>query len=167
MDRQLSLNRAETFSFVNPWIRYFLFFFSFLFWVSRIATNPFNVHIQDQCGHFKMQFLVTHRELQHKRGASSPPWVYFWFGTVLYIYTYIWTSRLLMQHWSLGLVAHSYQTLLTQPTPDTPARLVVSHNDLFFFPTAFRLHSGFTTPGCTLTNKQTGKVPCLEETINK
>lgn len=36
MDRQLNLNRAETFSFVNPWIRYFLFFFSFLFWVSRV-----------------------------------------------------------------------------------------------------------------------------------
>uniref|UniRef100_A0A3B4XBY7 Tetraspanin 33b n=1 Tax=Seriola lalandi dorsalis TaxID=1841481 RepID=A0A3B4XBY7_SERLL len=35
MDRKLNLNRAETFSFVNPWIRYFLFFFSFLFWVSR------------------------------------------------------------------------------------------------------------------------------------
>ncbi len=37
MDRKLSLNRAETFSFVNPWIRYFLFFFSFLFWVSTVA----------------------------------------------------------------------------------------------------------------------------------
>lgn len=35
MDRKLNLNRAETFSFVNPWIRYFLFFFSFLFWVSN------------------------------------------------------------------------------------------------------------------------------------
>lgn len=35
MDRKLNLNRAETFSFVNPWIRYFLFFFSFLFWVSK------------------------------------------------------------------------------------------------------------------------------------
>lgn len=38
MDRKLNLDRAETFSFVNPWIRYFLFFFSFLFWVSRVAT---------------------------------------------------------------------------------------------------------------------------------
>ncbi len=39
MDRKLNLNRAETFSFVNPWIRYFLFFFSFLFWVSRAARS--------------------------------------------------------------------------------------------------------------------------------
>uniref|UniRef100_A0A3Q4BUJ6 Uncharacterized protein n=1 Tax=Mola mola TaxID=94237 RepID=A0A3Q4BUJ6_MOLML len=38
MDRELNLNRAETFSFVNPWIRYFLFFFSFLFWVSDVAN---------------------------------------------------------------------------------------------------------------------------------
>uniref|UniRef100_A0A3B5LCI7 Tetraspanin-33 n=1 Tax=Xiphophorus couchianus TaxID=32473 RepID=A0A3B5LCI7_9TELE len=33
MDRESNLNRTETFSFVNPWIRYFLFFFSFLFWL--------------------------------------------------------------------------------------------------------------------------------------
>lgn len=37
MGRERHLNRDETFSFVNPWIRYFLFFFSFLFWVSRVA----------------------------------------------------------------------------------------------------------------------------------
>uniref|UniRef100_A0A3Q3XME3 Uncharacterized protein n=1 Tax=Mola mola TaxID=94237 RepID=A0A3Q3XME3_MOLML len=39
MDRELNLNRAETFSFVNPWIRYFLFFFSFLFWVSAMFLH--------------------------------------------------------------------------------------------------------------------------------
>lgn len=36
MDRKQNLYRNETFSFVNPWIRYFLFFFSFLFWVSTV-----------------------------------------------------------------------------------------------------------------------------------
>lgn len=39
MDRQASLTRMETFSFVNPWIRYFLFFFSFLFWVSEASDT--------------------------------------------------------------------------------------------------------------------------------
>ncbi|GLD60701.1 tetraspanin-33-like protein [Lates japonicus] len=39
MDRKLNLNRAETFSFVNPWIRYFLFFFSFLFWTRPVAEH--------------------------------------------------------------------------------------------------------------------------------
>lgn len=39
MDRQVSLSRTEMFSFVNPWIRYFLFFFSFLFWVSEASDT--------------------------------------------------------------------------------------------------------------------------------
>lgn len=42
MDRKLNLDRAETFSFVNPWIRYFLFFFSFLFWVSKTKAVLFS-----------------------------------------------------------------------------------------------------------------------------
>lgn len=37
MDRDLNLNRAETFSYINPWIRYFLFVFSFTFWVSKAS----------------------------------------------------------------------------------------------------------------------------------
>ena len=40
MDRIQNLNRAETFSYINPWIRYFLFFFSLLFWVSRLSSLP-------------------------------------------------------------------------------------------------------------------------------
>ncbi|XP_047452218.1 tetraspanin-33b isoform X3 [Mugil cephalus] len=48
MDRELSLNRAETFSFVNPWIRYFLFFFSFLFWVFSLLIIAIGVYAKIQ-----------------------------------------------------------------------------------------------------------------------
>ncbi|XP_075898805.1 tetraspanin-33b isoform X2 [Nelusetta ayraudi] len=48
MDRQLNLNRAETFSFVNPWIRYFLFFFSFLFWVFSLLIVAIGVYAKIQ-----------------------------------------------------------------------------------------------------------------------
>ncbi|XP_072241269.1 tetraspanin-33b isoform X1 [Leuresthes tenuis] len=48
MDRELNLNRAETFSFVNPWIRYFLFFFSFLFWVFSLLIVAIGVYAKVQ-----------------------------------------------------------------------------------------------------------------------
>eukprot|EP00064_Thunnus_orientalis_P000235 superscaffoldBa00000011_g235 len=48
MDRKLNLNRAETFSFVNPWIRYFLFFFSFLFWVFSLLIVAMGVYAKVQ-----------------------------------------------------------------------------------------------------------------------
>ncbi|XP_024137072.1 tetraspanin-33b isoform X3 [Oryzias melastigma] len=48
MERELSLNRAETFSFVNPWIRYFLFFFSFLFWVFSLLIVAIGVYAKVQ-----------------------------------------------------------------------------------------------------------------------
>ncbi|XP_019959176.1 tetraspanin-33b isoform X4 [Paralichthys olivaceus] len=48
MDRKLTLNRAETFSFVNPWIRYFLFFFSFLFWVFSLLIVAIGVYAKVQ-----------------------------------------------------------------------------------------------------------------------
>lgn len=137
MDRQLNLNRAETFSFVNPWIRYFLFFFSFLFWVSRVCKVrrfPGGFHpVKKQGSHHEdMQFLVTRREAPHKHGASSPPWVYFWFGPVLYIYIHIFGGA----RYSHSTAASGWlciQTVLTQATPHTPANLVVSHDLHFFF----------------------------------
>nr|XP_046166750.1 tetraspanin-33b isoform X5 [Oncorhynchus gorbuscha] len=48
MDRKLNLNRAETFSFINPWIRYFLFFFSFLFWVFSLLIVAIGVYAKVQ-----------------------------------------------------------------------------------------------------------------------
>ncbi|XP_034734328.1 tetraspanin-33b isoform X2 [Etheostoma cragini] len=48
MDRKQNLNRAETFSFVNPWIRYFLFFFSFLFWVFSLLIVAIGVYAKVQ-----------------------------------------------------------------------------------------------------------------------
>uniref|UniRef100_A0A3B4AF11 Tetraspanin n=1 Tax=Periophthalmus magnuspinnatus TaxID=409849 RepID=A0A3B4AF11_9GOBI len=48
MDRDLNLKRAETFSFVNPWIRYFLFFFSFLFWVFSLLIIAIGVYAKIQ-----------------------------------------------------------------------------------------------------------------------
>uniref|UniRef100_W5NJK5 Tetraspanin n=1 Tax=Lepisosteus oculatus TaxID=7918 RepID=W5NJK5_LEPOC len=48
MDGKLSLNRAETFSFINPWIRYFLFFFSFLFWVFSLVIVAIGVYAKVQ-----------------------------------------------------------------------------------------------------------------------
>ncbi|XP_035012745.1 tetraspanin-33b isoform X2 [Hippoglossus stenolepis] len=48
MDRNLNLNRAETFSFINPWIRYFLFFFSFLFWVFSLLIVAIGVYAKVQ-----------------------------------------------------------------------------------------------------------------------
>ncbi|XP_032435995.1 tetraspanin-33b isoform X2 [Xiphophorus hellerii] len=48
MDRESNLNRAETFSFVNPWIRYFLFFFSFLFWVFSLLIVGIGVYAKVQ-----------------------------------------------------------------------------------------------------------------------
>ncbi|XP_051512793.1 tetraspanin-33-like [Myxocyprinus asiaticus] len=48
MDRQVSLNRMETFSFVSPWIRYFLFFFSFLFWVFSLLIVGIGVYAKVQ-----------------------------------------------------------------------------------------------------------------------
>ncbi|KAF0041409.1 hypothetical protein F2P81_007307 [Scophthalmus maximus] len=48
MDRKLNLNRAGTFSFVNPWIRYFLFFFSFLFWVFSLLIVAIGVYAKVQ-----------------------------------------------------------------------------------------------------------------------
>ncbi|XP_037623685.1 tetraspanin-33b isoform X3 [Sebastes umbrosus] len=48
MDRKQNLNRAETFSFVNPWIRYFLFFFSFLFWTFSLLIVAIGVYAKVQ-----------------------------------------------------------------------------------------------------------------------
>ncbi|KAK2841985.1 hypothetical protein Q5P01_012185 [Channa striata] len=48
MDRNQNLNRAETFSFINPWIRYFLFFFSFLFWVFSLLIIAIGVYAKIQ-----------------------------------------------------------------------------------------------------------------------
>ncbi|XP_039616715.1 tetraspanin-33b isoform X2 [Polypterus senegalus] len=48
MDRPLSFDRAETFSFINPWIRYFLFFFSFLFWVLSLVIIAIGVYAKIQ-----------------------------------------------------------------------------------------------------------------------
>ncbi|XP_051917757.1 tetraspanin-33b isoform X1 [Hippocampus zosterae] len=48
MDRKHRLDRAETFSFVNPWIRYFLFFFSFLFWVFSLLIVAIGVYAKVQ-----------------------------------------------------------------------------------------------------------------------
>ncbi|XP_014860903.1 PREDICTED: tetraspanin-33-like isoform X2 [Poecilia mexicana] len=48
MDRESNLNRAETFSFINPWIRYFLFFFSFLFWVFSLLIVGIGVYAKVQ-----------------------------------------------------------------------------------------------------------------------
>ncbi|XP_061678899.1 tetraspanin-33b [Syngnathoides biaculeatus] len=48
MDRKHHLDRAETFSFVNPWIRYFLFFFSFLFWVFSLLIVAIGVYAKVQ-----------------------------------------------------------------------------------------------------------------------
>ncbi|KAK2894540.1 hypothetical protein Q8A67_011769 [Cirrhinus molitorella] len=48
MDRQVSLTTTEMFSFVNPWIRYFLFFFSFLFWVFSLLIVAIGVYANVQ-----------------------------------------------------------------------------------------------------------------------
>ncbi|XP_068070916.1 tetraspanin-33b isoform X2 [Danio rerio] len=48
MDRQVSLSRTEMFSFLNPWIRYFLFFFSFLFWVFSLLIVAIGVYAKAQ-----------------------------------------------------------------------------------------------------------------------
>uniref|UniRef100_A0A3P8UTC8 Tetraspanin n=1 Tax=Cynoglossus semilaevis TaxID=244447 RepID=A0A3P8UTC8_CYNSE len=48
MDSDQSLKRAETFSYVNPWIRYFLFFFSFLFWVFSFVIVGIGVYAKLQ-----------------------------------------------------------------------------------------------------------------------
>ncbi|XP_051580567.1 tetraspanin-33b isoform X3 [Myxocyprinus asiaticus] len=48
MDRQVSLSRTETFSFINPWIRYFLFFFSFLFWIFSLLIVAIGVYAKVQ-----------------------------------------------------------------------------------------------------------------------
>lgn len=72
-------------------------------------------------------FLVTRWEPQDKNGTSSPALFYFWVGTVLCINSICIYIYLLLQHWSLGLVVHSYQTVLSQATSDTPANLVVNH----------------------------------------
>uniref|UniRef100_A0A3Q3KPE0 Tetraspanin n=1 Tax=Monopterus albus TaxID=43700 RepID=A0A3Q3KPE0_MONAL len=42
------MNRAETFSFVNPLIRYFLFIFSFLFWVFSMLIVAIGVYAKFQ-----------------------------------------------------------------------------------------------------------------------
>ncbi|XP_048862547.1 tetraspanin-33b isoform X2 [Brienomyrus brachyistius] len=47
-DMDLNLNRAETFSFINPWIRYFLFFFSFLFWMLSMLIVIIGVYAKTQ-----------------------------------------------------------------------------------------------------------------------
>ncbi|CAL8323537.1 tetraspanin-33b [Gadus morhua] len=48
MDRIQNLNRAETFSYINPWIRYFLFFFSLLFWVFSLLIVMIGVYAKVQ-----------------------------------------------------------------------------------------------------------------------
>ncbi|CAL8263033.1 unnamed protein product [Merluccius merluccius] len=48
MDRTQNLQRAETFSFINPWIRYSLFFFSFLFWVLSLLIVAIGVYAKVQ-----------------------------------------------------------------------------------------------------------------------
>ncbi|XP_040018973.1 tetraspanin-33b isoform X4 [Gasterosteus aculeatus] len=48
MDRKRGLNRAKDFSFVNPWIRYFLFFFSFVFWVFSLLIVAVGVYAKIQ-----------------------------------------------------------------------------------------------------------------------
>ncbi|XP_034079278.1 tetraspanin-33b isoform X2 [Gymnodraco acuticeps] len=48
MDRKQNLYRNETFSFVNPWIRYFLFFFSFLFWAFSLLIVAIGVYAKVQ-----------------------------------------------------------------------------------------------------------------------
>ncbi|XP_077954105.1 tetraspanin-33-like [Gasterosteus aculeatus] len=48
MDRKQRLNRAKDFSFVNPWIRYFLFFFSFVFWVFSLLIVAVGVYAKIQ-----------------------------------------------------------------------------------------------------------------------
>ncbi|XP_028813419.1 tetraspanin-33b [Denticeps clupeoides] len=60
MDRDLSLSRTKTFSFINPWIRYFLFFFSFLFWVFSVLIVGIGVYakIQKATDAVRDSFLV-------------------------------------------------------------------------------------------------------------
>ncbi|KAF4091705.1 hypothetical protein AMELA_G00039840 [Ameiurus melas] len=48
MDRDLNLSRAETFSLINPCIRYFLFLFSFLFWVFSLCIVAIGVYAKVQ-----------------------------------------------------------------------------------------------------------------------
>ncbi|KAK2847962.1 hypothetical protein Q7C36_009644 [Tachysurus vachellii] len=48
MDRDLNLNRAETFSYINPWILYFLFIFSFTFWVFSLCIVAIGVYAKVQ-----------------------------------------------------------------------------------------------------------------------
>ncbi|KAM8892800.1 tetraspanin-33b isoform 2-T2 [Spinachia spinachia] len=48
MDGKPRLNRAEDFTFVNPWIRYFLFFFSFVFWVFSLLIVAIGVYAKVQ-----------------------------------------------------------------------------------------------------------------------
>lgn len=77
-------------------------------------------------------------------------------------------TYLLMQLRSLGLVAHSYQTVLSQATSSTPANLVVSHLHFFFSPTAFDSAAQRFYNTTMYSNTQTNKrVKCRAEAINK
>ncbi|XP_046720969.1 tetraspanin-33b [Silurus meridionalis] len=48
MDRDPNPNGAETFSLINPWIRYFLFLFSFLFWMFSLCIVAIGVYARVQ-----------------------------------------------------------------------------------------------------------------------
>ncbi|XP_007896585.1 tetraspanin-33b isoform X1 [Callorhinchus milii] len=48
MDIGRRLNRVENFTFINPWIKYCLFFFSFLFWTISLVIVAIGVYAKIQ-----------------------------------------------------------------------------------------------------------------------
>ncbi|XP_060779681.1 tetraspanin-33b [Neoarius graeffei] len=60
MERDLNLSRAETFSYLNPCIRYFLFLFSFLFWVFSLCIVAIGIYatVQKAAGPVRDTFLI-------------------------------------------------------------------------------------------------------------
>ncbi|XP_032881786.1 tetraspanin-33-like isoform X2 [Amblyraja radiata] len=48
MDIGRRLNRGENITFINPWIKYYLFFFSFLFWIISLVIVAIGVYAKIQ-----------------------------------------------------------------------------------------------------------------------
>ncbi|XP_067844722.1 tetraspanin-33b [Heptranchias perlo] len=48
MDIGRRLNRGENITFINPWIKYYLFFFSFLFWIISLVIVAVGIYAKIQ-----------------------------------------------------------------------------------------------------------------------
>ncbi|GAA6090722.1 tetraspanin-33b [Tachysurus ichikawai] len=88
MDRDLNLNRAETFSYINPWIRYFLFVFSFTFWVFPLCIVATGVYanVQKAADPGRDAFLI------------GPANILIVVGVVMFFITYCGCNRTLQEN---------------------------------------------------------------------